>query len=42
MATGKNVLDIIKDLRKDTEDPGKESPETREQRKMVVGRQKGM
>jgi hypothetical protein len=38
----KNVLDIIRDLQKDTEDPGRESPETREQRKMVVRWQKGM
>jgi len=38
----KNVLDIIRDLRKDTEDSGRESPETREQRKMVVRWQKGM
>ena len=37
LATGKNVLDMIRDLRKDTEDSGRESPETREQREMVVG-----
>ena len=37
LATGKNVLDMIRDLRKDYEDSGRESPETREQRKMVVG-----
>jgi len=37
LATGKNVLDIIRDLRKDTEDSERESPETGEQRKMVVG-----
>jgi hypothetical protein len=39
---GKNELDIIRDLPKDTEDSGRESPETREQRKMVVRWQKGM
>ena len=37
LATGKNVLDMIRELRKDTEDSGRESPETREQRQMVVG-----
>ena len=37
LASGKNVLDMIRDLRKDTEDSGRESPETREQREMVVG-----
>jgi hypothetical protein len=37
LATGKNVLDMIRDLRRDTEDSGRESPETREQREMVVG-----
>jgi hypothetical protein len=42
LATGKNVLDIIRDLRKDTEDSGRQSPETREQRKIVIGWQKGM
>jgi hypothetical protein len=36
LATGKNVLDIIINLRKYTEDSGRESPETREQREMVV------
>jgi protein-tyrosine phosphatase len=42
LATGKNVLDIIRDLRKDTEDSRRESPETREQREMVVGWRNGM
>ena len=37
LATGKNVLEMIRDLRKDSEDSGRESPETREQREMVVG-----
>ena len=37
LATGKNVLDIIRDLRKDSEDSARMSPETREQRRMVVG-----
>lgn len=37
LATGKNVLDMIKKLRKDIEDSERESPETREQRQMVVG-----
>ena len=37
LATGKNVLEMIRDLRKDSEDSGRESPETREQRQMVVG-----
>ena len=37
LATGKNVLELIGDLRKDSEDSGRESPETREQREMVVG-----
>jgi protein tyrosine phosphatase len=37
LATGKNVLDIIRDLRKDSEDSDRKSPETREQREMVVG-----
>ena len=36
-ATGKNVLDMIMDLRKDCEDSARESPETKEQRQMVVG-----
>jgi hypothetical protein len=36
LATGKNVLEMIKNLRKDSEDSGRESPETREQRQMVV------
>jgi hypothetical protein len=30
LATGKNVLDIIRDLRKDTDDSERKSPETRE------------
>ena len=42
LATGKNVLDMIRDLRKDSEDSGRQSPETREQRKMVVGWRKGI
>jgi hypothetical protein len=37
LADGNNVIEIIKDLRKDCEDAGRRSPETREQRKMVVG-----
>jgi protein-tyrosine phosphatase len=37
LATGKNVLDIIRDLRKDSEDSDRGSPETRGQREMVVG-----
>jgi len=37
LATGKNVLEMIRNLRKDTEDSGRESPETSEQRGMVVG-----
>jgi protein tyrosine phosphatase len=41
LATGKNVLDIIRDLRKDTEDSDRESPETREQRKMLTGLKEG-
>jgi hypothetical protein len=41
LTTGKNVLDMIRDLRKDSEDSGRESPETREQREMVVGCQRG-
>jgi len=40
LATGKNVLEMIKDLRKDTEDSSRQSPETAEQREMVVGWQK--
>jgi hypothetical protein len=40
LATGKNVLDIIGDLRKDIENSDKQSPETREQREMVVGWEK--
>jgi hypothetical protein len=36
LATGKNVLDMIRGLRRDTEDSGRESPETTEQREMVV------
>jgi Polymorphic toxin system, DSP-PTPase phosphatase len=35
LASGKNVLDMIRDLRKDTEDSDRRSPETREQREMV-------
>ena len=41
LASGKNVLAMIRDLRKDTEDSERVSPETREQREMVVGWQKG-
>ena len=37
LASGKNVLAMIRDLRKDTEDSDKRSPETREQREMVMG-----
>jgi hypothetical protein len=40
LATGKNVLDMIRNLRKDCEDSGRKSPETKEQRGMVVGSQK--
>lgn len=36
LATGKNVLEMIRDLRKDCEDARRQSPETREQQKMVV------
>ena len=36
LASGKNVLDMIRDLRKDTEDSDRRSPETREQREMVM------
>ena len=42
LATGKNVLDMIRDLRKDSEDSDRQSPETREQREMVVGWQEDM
>ncbi len=31
------MLNIIRDLRKDCEDADRRSPETREQREMVVG-----
>jgi hypothetical protein len=41
LATGKNVLDMIRGLRRDTEDSGRESPEMREQREMVVGWREG-
>ncbi len=34
---GKDALEMIRDLRKNSEDSGRQSPETREQRKMVVG-----
>jgi hypothetical protein len=37
LATGKNVIDMIKNLRKDCEDADRRSPEKREQREMVVG-----
>jgi hypothetical protein len=37
LATEKNVLDTISDLRKNSEDSNRRSPETREQREMVVG-----
>jgi hypothetical protein len=36
LATGKNALEMIRDLRKDTVDSGRESPETREQREMLM------
>ena len=36
LATGKNVLDMIRELRENCEDSGRESPETREQRGMMV------
>ena len=36
LASGKNVLAMIRDLRKDTEDSDRRSPETREQREMVL------
>jgi len=37
IASGKNVLAMIRDLRKDTEDSARVSPEMMEQRKMVMG-----
>jgi protein tyrosine phosphatase len=37
LATGKNVLEMIRELRKDCEDADRQSPETGEQRGMVVG-----
>jgi protein-tyrosine phosphatase len=37
LATGKNVLDMTRELRKDSEDIGRESPGTREQRQLIVG-----
>jgi protein tyrosine phosphatase len=40
LATGKNVLEMIIYLRKDSEDSDRRSPETREQREMVMGWQK--
>jgi protein-tyrosine phosphatase len=40
LATGKNVLDMIRDMRKDSEGSDRGSPETREQREMVVGWQR--
>jgi hypothetical protein len=42
LATGKNVLDMIRELRENCEDSNRESPETREQREMVVGWREGM
>jgi hypothetical protein len=42
LASGKTVLDMIRDLRKDTEDSDRVSPETNEQREMVVEWQMGM
>jgi hypothetical protein len=36
LASGKNVLAMIRDLRKDTEDSDRRSPETGEQREMVM------
>jgi hypothetical protein len=41
LATRNNVLEMIRDLRKDCEDSGRESPETREQRDMVGGWREG-
>jgi protein-tyrosine phosphatase len=38
LATEKSVLDMIRELRKDSEDSDRQSPETREQRDMVAGR----
>jgi hypothetical protein len=37
LATGKNVLEMISDMRKDSRDSWRQSPETGEQRGMVVG-----
>jgi len=37
LAIGKNVLEMIMDLRKNCDDAERRSPETREQREMVVG-----
>jgi hypothetical protein len=42
LATGKNELDMIRDMRKDSEDSDRESPETGKQREMVVGCGKGV
>jgi hypothetical protein len=42
LATGKNVLATISDLRKDSADAHRQSPETMEQREMVVGLRRGM
>jgi hypothetical protein len=36
LVSGKNALSMIRDLRKDTEDSDRRSPETREQREMVM------
>ncbi len=41
LASGKNVLNMIKRLRKDTEGSVSESPETKAQRDMVTGWQRG-
>lgn len=42
LATDKNVLAMIRDLRKDTEDSGRESPETIDQSEMVMKWQSDM
>jgi hypothetical protein len=41
LATGKTVLGVIRELRNDVEESGRQSPETREQREMVTGWQVG-
>jgi protein tyrosine phosphatase len=42
LTTGKNVLEMIKELRKDCEDADRRSPETKEQMAMVMGWQRRM